>query len=77
MPAEVRRQNQEPGHDVTGSHLVAQGAKKVTVSDATIGAEYGLADNVNEYWHDRQAQEQKYGQESQFFGGKAPELNCR
>ena len=48
LPAEIGRQDQKPGHDISVSNLAIQGAEKFRKSDAAVGTEDNLANLIND-----------------------------
>jgi hypothetical protein len=59
LPTQIGRQDQKPGNRVSVSNLAVQRAKEVSEADATVGTEYSLANLINNYWYDDQAQKQQ------------------
>ena len=59
LPADVRRQDQEPGNIFTVSNFAAQRAEEITVTNASVFTEYGLPNLVDNKWHDDQADKQE------------------
>jgi hypothetical protein len=59
LPAQIRRQHQKPGDEVAISDFRAQRTEEIAVAKASIAAEYGFSDEIDNNRHDDQADKQK------------------
>lgn len=74
MPAEVRRQYQKPGNEISLSDFAAERAKEISIADAAIGSENGLPDEEDQDRHDDQTEEKQSDEYRELFAGKLPEF---
>jgi len=74
LPADVGRENQEPGNRIAISDFRRQYSEETAVAKAAVAAENGLPDEIDSNGHDNEANEQKTGQYGQLFGGEPSEI---
>lgn len=73
LPYEVGGKNEEPGDPVTGSNLLADYRKELTVAVPTVGAKQRLTDEVYTDRHEYEAEEQQKRKQCNFLLDNLPD----